>query len=580
MSKLVDILYFPGDDRAEDASEVVKDVTDAAIARASSLLGLNYRVNWISEKEDPGLTVGLRLLERIKRDFDIALLNDQNARDKETLSFLVKSDLAAIQVKYPKANAESLKFIQDTAKSLLEMNVLVPSDSVLDRIRQAGYAYKGATGTLSGKGTPDSINVFIRQKLNSDACVRDFKNVAPRKFKKVNVDMAVFVGCEGVTSDSPHLQGTDYTDVQIVTAKSENIIRAAFQYAKGKGIPKVYVAQKANILKQSDAAFVDYGKKISAETGVEMEYIIFDNFLQRITMNPDRFRVVVTTKFYGDDFLVPLVSAMLDRAESKDLGADVGTFSRFTGNNLDYTQAKIDTRCYRQNSECFYIAKTKGTDTEAINFRRITVEMSENIIRYALDDTLARKKNNLLILYSPFLKGDQIFLDVGRRIARDAKYRSLNVIFMTIADFCWYTLHRPELVDGVVGTNLTMDFLTDSEASKIGGIGMMPSFNYTIETGIVLSEPGHGTAPDLKPDQINPGASLWAMAALLEHMGNDKSGRLNDEQKRLVAKAAELLYEGTTRFYQAGQNLTGDLGGTGSTTDTGNGIKTAMNALS
>ncbi len=453
------------------------------------------------------------------------------------------------------------------------MNVLVPAGGVVERIKKVGYAYKGATGTLSGKGTPSSINVFIRKELRSDACVRDFRNVAPRTHTSVDVNMRVFVGPEGVTSDSPHLEGTEYTDAKIITKKSRAIVERAFAYAKDNGINKVYVAQKGNILKESDNAFVEFGKQLSAETGIEMEYIIFDNFLQRITKNPNWFEVIVTTQFYGRDFLVPIADAMLTEMERDDFGDDVGQFFRFEGKNADFTQLPIDTRCYRQNNEGFYIGEGKSTDTESINFRRITREMSDNVIRYAFDDTLARGKNSIFVLYSPFLKGDELFTKVGREIAKESKYDGLNIQFLTIASYCWFTMNRPLLVESVVGTNLTMDFLTDAEASKIGGIGMMPSFNYTISTGTMVSEPGHGTAPDLQPDQINPGASIWAMCALFERMGDDQTGRLNDDQKKTLAKAGELLYNATFNFYKAGKDLTGDLGGSGSTTDVGNGIK-------
>ena len=579
MSK-IDVIYFPGDDRALDASEVAKDVANAALARANAVLGKAHQLNWISENEDPSLTVGLRLWIRLRDEYGIPVLNENNARDKELLSFLSKGSAADIQARFPKVQEKDIDFVKDAADSLLEMNVLVPARGVLSALNRVGYSYKGATGTLSGKGTPASINVFIRQKLESDACVRDFKNVAPRKHKAVDVNMAVFVGSEGVTSNSPHLEGTDFTDAKIITKKSEAIIRKAFEYAKEKGIDKVYVAQKGNILKESDNAFIDMAKKVSGEIGVEMEYIIFDNFLQRITKNPDWFRVVVTSNFEGEDFLVPLANAMLNEAEHQDLGAEVGKFWRFTGTNRDYTKAQIDTRCYRQNNEGFYIGIDKRTETESINFRRITRKMSENIIRYALDDTLARGKSRLIILHTPSFRGDRLFLKVGQELARDPKYSKIDVVFMTIADYCWYTVNRAELIEGVVGTNLTMDFLTDAEASKIGGIGMMPSFNYTLETGIMVSEPGHGTAPDLKENQINPGASIWAVAALLERMGNDMTGRLNDDQKATLAKAATLLYDATTQFYAAGQNLTGDLGGTGSTLDVGEGIKTILQTLS
>lgn len=63
------------------------------------------------------------------------------------------------------------------------------------------------------------------------------------------------------------------------------------------------------------------------------------------------------------------------------------------------------------------------------------------------------------------------------------------------------------------------------------------------------------------------------MAALLERMSDDLSGRITPDQKKTLAKAADLVYKATTQFYSAGQNLMGDFGGTGTTTGVGEGIK-------
>jgi len=579
MGNSIDVLYFPGDDRAEDASEVVRAVANTALARASELLGEAYAFNWISEAQDQRLTIGLRLLKKLSGDLGIEVLDAANGKVPETLRFLIDADLLTLQDRYPAVTEGDLPLLRDAAKSLLEVNVLVPSTSFMDYITRVGYAYKGATGTLSGKGTPSSINVFARKKLLSDACVRDFKNVVPRQHVSVPVNMAVFVGPEGVVSDDPVLEGTDYTDVKIITSKSKAIIRKAFEYAKDKGIGKVYVTQKANILKESDGGFVDLAKGIASEfDGIALEVTIFDNMLQRIAKNPDWFEVVVTSKFYGSDFLLPLASAMFDAVEEAELGAEVGTFRRFVGQNYDFTKKRIDTRCYRQNNEGFYIGEGQSTDTRSMNFRRITEKNSRNFVRYAMDDTVKRGKKTVFILYSEGLKGDEIFMDVARKIAGEDKYAGLDIRMMQIKDYCRYTVEQPETIDSVIGSNLTMDFLTDAEASKIGGIGMMPSFNLTVETSLLVSEPGHGTAPDLDANQINPGASLWAMVALLEHMGNDDTGRVDAGQRRALAKAAQLMNDGCTKFYSAGNNLTADLGGDGTTKSVGAAVQAIISA--
>ena len=66
MSNQIDVLYFPGDDRAEDASAVTRDLANSALARANELEGTDYSFNWIDENDDARLTVGLRVLDRMK----------------------------------------------------------------------------------------------------------------------------------------------------------------------------------------------------------------------------------------------------------------------------------------------------------------------------------------------------------------------------------------------------------------------------------------------------------------------------------------------------------------------------------
>ena len=49
-------------------------------------------------------------------------------------------------------------------------------------------------------------------------------------------------------------------------------------------------------------------------------------------------------------------------------------------------------------------------------------------------------------------------------------------------------------------------------------------------------------------------------------------------QRKRLGKAAQLLYDGTTNFYSAGQNLTGDLGGEGTTETVGTAVQEIIRA--
>lgn len=75
----ISVLYFPGDDRAKDASEVVKDVADAALTSANELPETDLSFHWKSEDFDKRLTFGLRVLKNME-SLGIYLLNKRGQK--------------------------------------------------------------------------------------------------------------------------------------------------------------------------------------------------------------------------------------------------------------------------------------------------------------------------------------------------------------------------------------------------------------------------------------------------------------------------------------------------------------------
>jgi len=71
-----------------------------------------------------------------------------------------------------------------------------------------------------------------------------------------------------------------------------------------------------------------------------------------------------------------------------------------------------------------------------------------------------------------------------------------------------------------------------------------------------MFEPIHGSAPKYKgQDKVNPIATIWAGAMLLEHLGQDAAA------KDVVAAIERNLFEGRIKTY--------DLGGSSSTSEVG-----------
>ena len=101
--------------------------------------------------------------------------------------------------------------------------------------------------------------------------------------------------------------------------------------------------------------------------------------------------------------------------------------------------------------------------------------------------------------------------------------------------------------------NLYGDIVSDLCAGLVGGLGLTPSLNVG-DGGIALAEAVHGTAPDIAgKDLANPTALLLSSVMMLRHL------ELNTYADRIESALLGTIAEG--KF------LTGDLGGSSTTTD-------------
>jgi isocitrate dehydrogenase (NAD+) len=109
---------------------------------------------------------------------------------------------------------------------------------------------------------------------------------------------------------------------------------------------------------------------------------------------------------------------------------------------------------------------------------------------------------------------------------------------------------KPEQFDVIVTTNLFGDIISDLCAGLVGGLGLAPGAN--IGTDAAIFEAVHGSAPDIAGKGVaNPCALLLGAAQMLDHLG-------------MLEKAARLR-DAINATLEAGDSLTPDLGGTGTT---------------
>jgi len=215
-------------------------------------------------------------------------------------------------------------------------------DEVVDLIREHHIVLKGPLTTPVGTGFR-SVNVALRKEFNLYANIRPAKSLpnVPSPYKDIDIVMfrentqGLYIGHERWVDD----EHNHAESIAVVTRDaSENIIRAAFEYAREHGRKKVTLVHKANILKFTTGLFLQIGREIADQyPDIEFEDIIIDNMAMQMVMRPQRFDIVVTTNLFGD-ILSDLASGLvggLGVTGAANIGDDYAMFEAVHGSAPD-----------------------------------------------------------------------------------------------------------------------------------------------------------------------------------------------------------------------------------------------------
>jgi 3-isopropylmalate dehydrogenase len=196
------------------------------------------------------------------------------------------------------------------------------------------------------------------------------------------------------------------------------------------------------------------------------------------------------------------------------------------------------------------------SDSEEIGYQigEVSKEGCHRVIKYAFDLAVRRRhqlssvdKANVLSDIYGFWR--EIFLDVA------SGYPSVKTDFNFVDAITMWFVKNPEWFDVIVAPNMFGDIITDLGAMIQGGLGLAPGANLNPE-GTSMFEPIHGSAPKYKgQNKVNPIATIWAGALLLDHLGQPKAG------EDIVRAIERNLFEGRIKTY--------DLGGSSTTSEVG-----------
>jgi isocitrate dehydrogenase len=176
--------------------------------------------------------------------------------------------------------------------------------------------------------------------------------------------------------------------------------------------------------------------------------------------------------------------------------------------------------------------KIRFPESSAIGIKPVSEEGSKRLIRQAIKFAINNKKKSVTLVHKgnimKFTEGG--FKDWGYELAErefgavknNSGFYVINnevIIKDCIADaFLQEILIRPKEYDVIATLNLNGDYISDSLAAQVGGIGISPGANYSDTTAVF--EATHGTAPTIAGKDIaNPSSLILSAQMMLEHIG-------------------------------------------------------------
>lgn len=186
----------------------------------------------------------------------------------------------------------------------------------------------------------------------------------------------------------------------------------------------------------------------------------------------------------------------------------------------------IDWMFFRENTEGAYIMGSRGinvTDDLAIDFKVITSQGAERIIRLAFEYTKNNNINKITIVTKANVvkTSDGKFLDIGYKIAKEYPEIECDDWYIDIMTAKLIDPKRRTQFKVIVLPNLYGDILTDEAAEFQGGVGTAGSAN--IGKRYAMFEAIHGSAPRMvregRAQYADPCSMIRAAAMLVNHIG-------------------------------------------------------------
>ena len=186
----------------------------------------------------------------------------------------------------------------------------------------------------------------------------------------------------------------------------------------------------------------------------------------------------------------------------------------------------IDWIFFRENTEGEYILGSRGinvTEDLAVDFKVITTQGSERIIRLAFEYAKTNKINKVSVVTKANVikTTDGKFLSIAEKMSKEYSEVKWDDWYVDIMSAKLIDPSRQSEFKVIVAPNLYGDIITDEAAQMQGGVGTAGSAN--IGTRYAMFEAIHGTAPRMveegRTQYADPSSLMRAAVMLLNHIG-------------------------------------------------------------
>jgi isocitrate dehydrogenase len=204
----------------------------------------------------------------------------------------------------------------------------------------------------------------------------------------------------------------------------------------------------------------------------------------------------------------------------------------------------------------------KVREGSAIGIKPMSAFGTKRLVSMAIKYAVKSKRKSVTIMHKgnimKFTEGG--FRDWGYEVARE-KFANDTVAEADLAQFggkapagkvlvndriadsmFQQILLRPDEYSVVATPNLNGDYISDSAAAQVGGLGIAPGGN--VGDGVAVFEATHGTAPKYAGlDKINPGSVILSGVMMFEHLGWDAAARLIVHGMERTIAAKKVTYD-------------------------------------